>query len=410
MAEEVAIIGSGLAGLTLALALHQQGIKATVYESRPSPLNIGGAVMLSPNALKVLDALDVYQDVQSKGYKFEILEYLKVSGELIETYEFGSKQKYGYPGLRIYRTELIDTILSAVQARGIPVVFGRKYSRVVEETTDHVIWESTDGKQSTASLLVGADGIHSSVRKYLFPDLEPKFVGMAGITAAVPASQVVYPGGIDKPLTIISKDKGSFVIAPQKADASEMFFGKQRRIEEQTREGWDKFLADKDSLVKFLQQDAEAFGEVAVSATKSIPHDKINVWPFYVIPPLKAWASEKRRVLVVGDAAHAIPPSAGQGINQAFEDVYMLALLYAESRKGTVKLEDALTTWQNYRQDRIDKVLQLNKQIDLRRMPAESRAGAEPDVEVAKMDFDLSWLYGPDFKAEVQTWVNVMNQ
>lgn len=410
MANEVAIIGAGLSGLTLALALYQQGIKATVYESRASPLNIGGAVMLSPNALKVLDALDLYRQVQPRGYNFESLQFLKSSGELIETYEFGSKAKYGYPANRIYRHELIDSILSDVLAKGISVVFGRKYLRVVEENNDHVIWESTDGQKSEAMLLIGADGIHSTVRKYIHPDIEPKFAGMAGITAAVPATQVVYPGGkIDKPLTFISGDKGAFVIAPQKADASEMFFGKQRRIEEQTREGWEKFSADKESLVKFLQTDAEAFGEVAISATKSIPHDKINVWPFYVIPPLKTWASEKRRVLILGDAAHAIPPSAGQGINQAFEDVYMFALLLAEANKGNVRLEEALTTWQSYRQDRIGKVLELNKQIDLRRMPAQAPVGSEPRSELSKQEFDLSWLYEPDFKAEVQTWVTMMN-
>lgn len=411
MANEVAIIGAGLSGLTLALALHQQGIKATVYESRSSPLNIGGAVMLSPNALKVLDALDLYQKVQSKGYNFESLEFLKASGELIETYEFGSKEKYGYQANRIYRHDLIDVILSEVFAKEIQVVFGHKYLRVVEETEDHVVWESTDGQKSEASLLIGADGIHSSVRKYIYPEIEPKFAGMAGITAAVPASQVTYPGGrIDKPLTFISKDKGAFVIAPQKADASEMFFGKQRRIDEQTREGWDRFFADKESLVKFLQDDAEVFGEVAITATKHIAHDKINVWPFYIIPSLKTWASEKRRVLILGDAAHAIPPSAGQGINQAFEDVYMFALLLAEAKRGKAKLEDTLTTWVSYRQDRINKVLELNKQVDLRRMPSQAHNGSEPVIEVAKQDFDLRWLYEPDFKAEVETWVHMMNQ
>ncbi|KAH0832528.1 hypothetical protein AYO21_10658 [Fonsecaea monophora] len=402
---EVAIIGAGLAGLTLALALHEQGIKATIYESRPAPLNIGGAVMLSPNALKVLDALGLYQDVRGRGYNFELLKVVTVDGDLVEIYEFGGKEKYGYQANRCYRHELIDVILSKVKSLGIPVVFGRKYARVVEETADHVVWESADGTQSTASILVGADGIHSSVRKYLYPDVEPKFIGMAGITSAVPASQVTYPyGKIDQPLTITAEGKGAFVIAPQKPDASEMFFGRQKRIDELSREGWDKFLADKEGLVKFLQEDAEVFGEVAVTATAKIPHDKINVWPFYVIPPLDRWASQKRRVVILGDAAHAIPPSAGQGINQAFEDVYMFSLLLAAAQSGGVNFEDALTFWQGFRQDRINKILELNKQIDLRRMPKSSRPADLAD-EVVQKEFDLRWLYEPDFKAEVENWI-----
>ncbi|KAJ9610233.1 hypothetical protein H2200_005010 [Cladophialophora chaetospira] len=404
--DEVAIIGAGLSGLCLALALHQQGIKATIYESRSSPLNIGGAVMLSPNALKILDALDVYKDVRVRGYNFDLLEMVKVTGELLERYEFGGVEKYGYQANRCYRTELIDVILSKVKSLGIPVEFGQKYTRVVEEIDDQVVWESSDGAHHTTSFLVGADGIHSSVRKYLYPDNEPKFIGMAGITAVAPASKVTYSHGkIDKPLTIMSEDKGAFVIAPQRADASEMFFGKQKRVDEKDRAGWDKFLADKQELINFLQEDAEAFGEAAVSASSNIIPEKLNVWPFYVIPPLERWASANRRVVILGDAAHAIPPSAGQGINQAFEDVYIFSLLLAASKIRGVNFADALTFWQTYRQNRINKILELNKQIDLRRMPKDKRPVDLHGVAVEQKEFDLQWLYEPDFKAEVENWV-----
>jgi 2-polyprenyl-6-methoxyphenol hydroxylase-like FAD-dependent oxidoreductase len=404
MSEEVAIIGAGLSGLTLALALHQQGIKATVFESRSAPLNIGGAVMLSPNALKVLDALGLYQNVRSKGYNFDLLEMQKVTGEVVETYEFGGIDKYQYQANRIYRHELIDVILSEIKTKDISVMYGQRFYRVVEETDDFVTWESADGTQHTAKLLVGADGIHSSVRKYLYPNLVPKFTGMGGISAAVPANQVIHSGGkIDKPLTIIAEGKGAFVVAPQKADASEIFFGKQKHMTERDREGWDAMFADKEKLVKLLQEGSEAFGQIAITATKNISHNKINVWPFYVIPPLDNWTSDKRRVVIVGDGAHAIPPSAGQGINQAFEDVYMFALLLAESSKGKVEFAEALKFWQTYRQGRVDKVLQLNKQIDMRRMPKDTNSKQDGSDE--EVPFDLAWLYEPDFKAVVESWV-----
>ncbi|EXJ57302.1 hypothetical protein A1O7_07649 [Cladophialophora yegresii CBS 114405] len=405
-AAEVAIIGAGLAGLGLALALHQQGIKATIYESRPGPLNIGGAVMLSPNALKILDALDLYQDVRGRGYNFDLLEWVKVTGEVIERYEFGGVEKYGYRANRCYRYELIDVLLSKIKQLGIPVEFGQKYVRVVEETDQQVIWESHDGARNTASFLVGADGIHSSVRRYLHPDLEPKFVGMAGITAVAPANKVTYPHGkIDKPLTVMSEDKGAFVIAPQRPDASEMFFGKQKRVDEKDRAGWEEFMSNKAELVKFLQEDAEAFGEVAFTATANIIPDKINVWPFYVIPPLERWASAKHRVVILGDAAHAIPPSAGQGINQAFEDVYMFSLLLAASKTKGVNFADALNFWQTYRQGRINKIMELNKQIDLRRLPKDKQPVGQTSAPVEQKEFDLQWLYEPDFRAEVEEWV-----
>lgn len=403
--SEIAIIGAGLSGLTLALALHQQGMeRVTVYESRPAPLNIGGAVMLSPNALKITNALGFYGTIKSNGYNFELLDFKTPSGELIDTYEFGSETKYGYKANRIYRHELIDAVLEKVRDAGIAVKYGHKFSHVVEETDSGVTFAFTDGSQHTVSAVVGADGIHSTVRKYIYPDLQPKFTHMAGITAAVPTSQIKLPEPITHPLTIMHPQYGAFVIAPQKVDGSEVLIGKQKRIaDEPTREGWDAIHADKDAAVAFLQQNSDIFGEIAATASATIPHNKINVWPFYVIPKLDKWASEKDRVIILGDAAHAIPPSAGQGINQAFEDVYLFALLVGARMRQPEKVKGgaAMAFWQKYRQDRIERVLELNKQIDARRAPVQSEA----DKELASKSFDLAWLYEVDFEAVVREWV-----
>lgn len=123
--EEVAIIGAGLSGLALALALHQQAIPCRVYENRGSPLNIGGAVMLSPNALRVLDALEVYERVRTKGHNFEWLEYRDAAGHFKEAYDFGGKEKYGYMAMRIYRTDLIEEMLGMIRECGIPSSLAR---------------------------------------------------------------------------------------------------------------------------------------------------------------------------------------------------------------------------------------------------------------------------------------------
>lgn len=356
--------------------------------------------MLSPNALKVLDALGVYERVRVKGYNFETLEYKDESGKLLETYEFGGKEKYGYAGLRIYRHVLIDELLAILKESGKSVVFGKNFSKIVSETETEVTWEFQDGTTQSASILVGADGIHSTVRRYLYPDLKTAFVGMAGITAAIPTEQLKLPAGYHIPVTI-STPHGAFVIAPQEVDGSEVLIGKQKRIAtDYDKAGWDAIHADKETLVKFLQQDAEHFPEIVQNAVSRIPHGKINVWPFYVVPKLEKWASEKRRVIILGDSAHAIPPSAGQGINQAFEDIYIFALLLGQVDK--VDMQDALSFWQGYRQQRVEKVLLLNNQIELRRMPKEERdrmpAGSAQEIE-------LSWLYKPDFKDDVDRWI-----
>jgi 2-polyprenyl-6-methoxyphenol hydroxylase-like FAD-dependent oxidoreductase len=397
--HNVAIIGAGLAGLALALSLHQQKIPCTIYESRSAPLNIGGAIMLSPNALKCLSALGVYDRIKSKGYNFSMLSFRDLSGREIEDQEFGSKERYGFDALRIYRYELINELLLMMEEKELVIEFGRKFARIVEETADGVTWEFTDGTQSSAALLVGADGIHSTVRKHLYPNLQTKFTGMAGITAAVPTKQLKLPQGYYIPVTIVS-EKGAFVIAPQLADGSEVLIGKQRTIEDHDHAGWDALMADKEDMVKFLQKDNELFPEFVHNAASHIDPSRINVWPFYIVPKLEKWASPNRRVIILGDAAHAIPPTAGQGINQAFEDVYMFALLLGKA--GAVKMEDALSFWQKYRQERVDKVLELNDKINLR------RGSRDLSVELEKID--VEWLFKPDFKEVVDTWIAEQNR
>ncbi|PQE15534.1 salicylate hydroxylase protein [Rutstroemia sp. NJR-2017a WRK4] len=394
--SEVAIIGSGLSGLALALSLHHNKIPCRVYESRPAPLNIGGAIMLSPNALRILNTLGVYERIRSKGYNFDILEFKDTTGKLLEVQEFGGEAKYGFRGLRIYRHIVIDALVELLKERNIPVYYGKKYSHIVSEG-EKIVWEFTDGERAEADLLVGADGIHSSVRKYIYPDIEPVFTGMAGIAAAVPSSQLRLPEGeLPTPVTILSP-KGAFILAPQAHDASEVLIAKQFRSEAKDREGWKTFADDEEATVKFLQSNNELFPEIVQNAVSKIDFKTINVWPFYVVPQLEKWHSEGCRVVILGDAAHAIPPSAGQGVNQAFEDVYALGLLLGGMGKE-MRMEEALRKWEGYRQKRVERVLALTKQVDLRRVP-ESRG--EQTLE----PLEVGWLYNVDIEEDVRGWI-----
>ena len=397
MSTHVAIIGAGLSGLTLALALHQQSIPCTLYEARSAPLDIGGAVMLSPNALRILDALDIYENVRTQGHEFNDLHFRTEDDKPLDSYEFGSAEKYGYRALRIYRNILIRELSTRVADAGVPIIYNKKFTTVIEETPSTVTWSFDDGSTATATVLVGADGIHSKVRKYLYPALEPVFTKAMGVSAAVPTAQLDLPEGYTLPTTIMNRTHGAFVIAQQKADGSEVFIGRQKRAPALDRDGWDALLNDKEWCIEYLRKDIGAFPAVAQNAVSEIKTETINLWPFYVVPKLESWSSSRSRVIILGDAAHAIPPTAGQGINQAFEDVYTFALIF-----GRVKGEDlqwGLKIWQKGRQERVDSVLALNAQIDKRRMPK------DPADQEEHEPFELGWLYGSDFGEMVEGWL-----
>ncbi|KAL3461723.1 FAD/NAD(P)-binding domain-containing protein [Aspergillus heterothallicus] len=399
----IAIIGAGLSGLTLALALAQHSIPCTLYEARSAPLNIGGAIMLSPNALRILDALGVFARIRSEAFEFNTLHFRSPDDNPLDTFEFGSVARYGYPGLRVYRHVLIRELSALVAEAGVEIVYDKKFTRVVEEDEAGVRFEFADGEGAVASCLVGADGIHSRVRAYLYPDLEPTFTHTMAVTAAVPTSQLQVPRGYGLPVTILNRTHGAFVIAPQQADGSEVLIGRQKRAAQLDREGWDALIGDKEWCVGFLREGVEDFPEIVRNAVSHISPEKINLWPFYVVPKLGSWASERAKVVILGDAAHAIPPSAAQGINQGFEDVFTFALILARlgnRGNGGEELSRALRVWQAGRQERVDKVLALNKEIDRRRGP---KVPGEKEEEVKP--FELEWLYKVDFEEMVDGWL-----
>ena len=120
----VSIIGAGLSGLALALALQQQSNVCTLYEARPATLDIGGALMLTPNALRILDSIGIYARLKDNGYSFESSTSLP-RPQAVDSYEFGGEAKYGYPALRIYRRVLTRELSALVEEAGIPIVYNK---------------------------------------------------------------------------------------------------------------------------------------------------------------------------------------------------------------------------------------------------------------------------------------------
>ncbi|PYH42564.1 FAD-dependent oxidoreductase [Aspergillus saccharolyticus JOP 1030-1] len=402
--RDVAIIGAGLSGLVLALSLHQQNIQSTVYELRPAPLDIGGAITVSPNALQIIDKLGIYESVLSEGYPAEAFHFRSQDDKPFDAYEIGSVEKYGYPGLRVYRRTVIKALLGKCAEKNIKIVFGKKFKQIISESETGVTWEFDDGTVGEADTLVGTDGIHSRVRSYLYPDIEPKFMNVMAIAATIKTSQVEMPEDYSLPVTIMSRTHGAYILAPNFSDGSELVIVKQRRIEEHDREGWKNILADKEGSVDFLRQGVEDFPEVVRQAVSAVTPDSVSIWPFYQVPKMERWTSIGGRVSILGDAAHAIPPSSGQGANQVFEDAYTYALVRGQCDRDS--LASVLPKWQRGRQERIDRLIILAAQMNVRRLP-ESTQSEFCSEAVGTEDFNMEWLFKPDLDKMFQEWLAV---
>lgn len=312
----VAIIGAGLAGLTLAISLHRQGIPCKIYELRQPTVATSGALMLSPNALRILDTLGLYERLYKQGYNFETIDFKNHGQVTTDKYYLGQEKLYGYKALRIYRQVLLTELRAEIKNLNIPVTYGVKFSHIISEDDDGVNFAFTDGTHATAELLIGADGIHSTVRRYIAPGIVPKYSGMVAITCALQRNRLQYPSNIcaqDYPMPVAIHGKnGAFVMAPQNIDGSEVLAGTQRAWPEQDRAGWDALLADREGLLELFRQGYETWPEIVQSALDNVPLDTLAIWPYYVVPKLESWFSTNKRVIILGDAAHAIPPTAGQ--------------------------------------------------------------------------------------------------
>ena len=367
--------------------------------------------MLSPNALRILDELGVYKRIRGKGFNFETCVFKNYEGKTTDEYYFGSEKLYGYKALRIYRQVLIDELILMLKESGIPIEYEKKFSHLVSEATDHVSFSFTDGTEMSASILIGADGINSQVRQHIYPTLKATFSGFLAVTTAVPTSKTRIPENYHLPASIMA-EPGAFIIAPQDVDGSELLIGTQRPYPELDRAGWDRLRANQPELLSFLKKDFVAWPDIVQSALENVELGKITTWPFYTVPRLERWATSSRQVIILGDAAHAIPPTAGQGVNQAFEDVYMLAALLTRI-SPKITLPAVLDFWHSSRQERIDKVLHLTKQMNAKRLPLSGKAKlVAPDIwkggrDAEEAGEDLAWLYDVNMDRIVSDWVTV---
>lgn len=372
-----------------------------------------GALMLSPNALRILNSLGLYERLSRKGYNFTNVAFKNENEETTDIYPLGDENLYGYKALRIYRQILLDELRDSVHGSGIPVTYGKKFSRIVSESSSSIAFEFTDGTILTSSLLIGTDGIHSTVRKYISPTVSPIYSGSLAITCAIPTAALQFPPDKDYSTlpVAIHGSLGTFILAPQDIDGSEVLAGIQKKYLEQDREGWDRLFADKDQLLALLSTDASTWPSLVQSALLSVPKATLSIWPFYIVPPLPSWSSPSHhRCIILGDAAHAIPPTAGQGASQAFEDAYSLAALLAKISSET-PLEEALAFWEGYRKPRVERVVKLTLKLNNTRLPRVERdllaEGMVWTSENAENREELEWLYNHHVEEEVDRWVAV---
>lgn len=407
----VAIVGAGLAGLSLAVALQFHGIDCTVYEAAPSPEQvIKGSLGIAPNGQAALESLNLLPQLEKWGLMLQEATIHDAQGKEMGKLLLGNKKYFGYDSLRILRAKLIDELAKAAEERGVAVKCNKKFTRIVSESsTEGVTIEFADGTTSTTSLVLAADGIHSRIRQALFPDIETTYIGTTAVTASV-AWSAAPSLSLDKFGMFVNPGVGTALLGPHTTTADDWIIGFQSPYPDLGKDGWKAMQADKSRLRAYLETGKDQWPQNIQDAMAGARDDTLFLWQMHTLPELSTWLSPSKRIVLVGDAAHAMPPTAGQGANQAFEDACTLSLVLAALQEKGKDLDSALEFWQKMRQERIKQVVELAMQWNKMRQPEKSEKSngevlgtAEAESERIKQ---MQWLYGglPVQEEKIKEW------
>ncbi|CAK1366997.1 unnamed protein product [Cercospora beticola] len=419
--DSVTIIGAGLGGCALGLALSARDIPVTIYESRPEVSGvIPSGVILTPNGLRILDRLGVYERIKDRCYVTTDRIFLNDAGEITKKVPLGGPEVNGYWNHRIWRGLLLDEMRLMLKERNVPIHYNSKFNGIVSEDPSTGVTFLINNTPHQTSLLIGSDGIYSTLRTHLSPTTQPTYTGLLGILAHIPWSSVSWPSpDFPRNATLQGKPASIFWIAedpPSTHPSPQIMIGLQtQHSQEYSRTDLESLQNDKSRLLEFYKKSYSEHGPLARSIIDAIEQYKetLYIWPFMKMPKMSTWYSTKcsGRIILVGDGAHALPPSSGQGVNQALEDVYSLVLVLEEASKGGNGKEEsileALEFWQKIRQDRIDAIYDWTMNTNnVNRLPEAEREKLmkEGKMRVGEGD-DTRWLFGYDYDEVVKDWI-----
>jgi 2-polyprenyl-6-methoxyphenol hydroxylase-like FAD-dependent oxidoreductase len=307
----VHIVGGGIGGLALAVALGRRGWPFEVYEGAPSYAAVGGGHWLYANALDALDRIDpaITADLVALGMPFEGFWFETVSGRQLlrePTTHYTPRQEHAPVVLK--RWDIIDRLAARVPPDRLH--FGRRLERVEGDTLVF-----TDGERVRAEIVVAADGIHSVVRRDLIGGHGPRFSGQTGLWGIGPGT---LPGDAARHFTELWGD-GVRMGFTAVTGGSVYWFLVVR----------DAALpADAEARKALVLERAAPFPAALVEAARGTPADRIHVNPLWDLSPLRRWWAHGASTWAVGigDAVHATTPNLGQGGCQALEDAVALSL------------------------------------------------------------------------------------
>lgn len=317
---DVAIVGGGVGGLTLAASLAQQSMSVQVFEQDTELREIGAGVAIGGNATRLLECLGIdLAQVAHMPPTFEVRRWS--DGGLLWSHPIGEwyRQEIGAPFLTLHRATLQHLLAAAVPPDCIQL--NHRLLGLSDESAG-VRLRFENGDDIVARVVVGADGIQSAARRYVCGDIAPTRSGEIGFRGVIPvekAQDLPNPTslhcwcGPDTHVIYYGLDRGKLVnlLAVYKPSRLPAWTASSNRIS-----------ASPDQALSIFEQ--YGWDDRILDLVRNIEGD-MNFWALADLPRLPRWS--RGRVILLGDAAHAPLPHQGQGAGLSIEDAYALGAL-----------------------------------------------------------------------------------
>lgn len=328
---KVLVIGGGIGGLTGALALQQKGMDVHLYEAADALRAVGSGIWMSPNSIKVMEYLGIAEQFKKSSIEMQRVAIEDEKGGILgETDLVRAKHRHGSSIHSVRRQTLHDILARGIESSRIHT--GHKFESL-EQKSDGVVVRFANGREEKCDVLIGSDGLRSSVREVVNPGVRLRYSGQScwyGLSDAKLSDHrrymttEIWMGSLRFGFTEVD-DGQVYFFAVEKSPANQKYDG------------------DRAEYLRKLYRNGP---EIVKNVLDKAQHDRIIKSDLNDIRPFQPLAHG--RVALTGDAGHATTPNLGQGAAQAMEDAVLLAHLLSGGPPV-----DAIKKYESMRKDRI---------------------------------------------------------
>jgi FAD-dependent urate hydroxylase len=310
--ERILIVGAGMAGLLLAIALRRRGINPQILEQSPSWPVHGAGIYLVGNAMRALRSLGLAEDVLGRGSEIHTQTLLSARGRELAKIDTASVWACCGPCVGVRRGDLQEVLVRHLANADL------RFSSTVEglkQLEDGVVVRCSDGTERVYDLVVGADGVRSSIRQHLFGDSAPRFCGQVAWRFLVRCPPTITGW------TVFGGRRGAFLFLPVGGDRAYCYADAMvpEAIDDPIEGRVDRLkirFAGYPSPVPEALAELTSLHQIHFGAIEEVLQEPWSV----------------PGVVLIGDAAHAVSPNMASGAAMAFEDSLVLARLIESGR------------------------------------------------------------------------------